>query len=62
MEARQKEVEKNLADPDIFRDQERSVPLLAEYKNLREKLDGCFLEWEQLQEELERIQSSTSDE
>ena len=62
MEARQKEVEKNLADPDIFRDQERSVPLLAEYKNLREKLDGCFLEWEELQEELERIQSSTSDE
>ena len=57
MEARQKEVEKDLADPDIFRDQERSIPLLAEYKNLREKLEACFLEWEALQEELEKIQS-----
>ena len=58
METRQKEVEKDLADPDIFRDQERSIPLLSEYKNLREKLEACFLEWEGLQEELEKIQSS----
>ncbi len=58
METRQKEVEKDLADPDIFRDQERSIPLLSEYKNLREKLEACFLEWEGLQEKLEKIQSS----
>ncbi len=58
METRQKEVEQNLADPDIFRDQERSVPLLAEYKTLREKLEDSFLEWEGLQEKLERMQNS----
>ncbi len=58
METRQKEVEKDLADPDIFQDQERSVPLLAEYKNLREELDTSFLEWEKLQEKLELAKSS----
>jgi ATP-binding cassette subfamily F protein 3 len=57
METRQKEVEKDLANPDIFQDQERSVPLLAEYKNLREELDTSFLEWEKLQEKLELAQS-----
>ena len=58
MESRQKAVEKDLADPDIFKNQERSVPLLAEYKSLREKLDASFLEWEELHENLEKIQTS----
>ena len=58
MEKRQKEVEKDLADPDVFQNRERSIPLLSEYKNLKEKLDQSFLEWEKLQEKLELAQNS----
>ena len=58
MESRQKAVETDLADPDILRIRTKSVPLLAEYKALREKLDASFLEWEAFHEELEKIQNS----
>jgi len=53
LEARQGEVEKILADPDIFGDKERSVPLLTEYKDIREELDKLLFKWEKDQERLE---------
>ena len=40
-------LEKTLADPDFFSDKNRSVPLLSEYKTVREELDGLLLQWEQ---------------
>ncbi|HDZ23709.1 MAG TPA: ABC transporter ATP-binding protein, partial [Desulfobacteraceae bacterium] len=39
LESTQKEIEKILADPEIFRDKDRSVPMLNEYSHIREKLD-----------------------
>jgi ATP-binding cassette subfamily F protein 3 len=53
LEARKEEVEKILADPDIFGDKERSVPLLTEYKDIREELDKLLLKWEKDQDRLE---------
>jgi len=55
LEARQGEVEKILADPDIFGDKERSVPLLTEYKDIREELDKLLFKWEKDQDRLEAV-------
>lgn len=57
LEVRQEEVEKLLADPDIFSDKNRSVPLLNEYKALRDDLDALLLKWEQRQDQLEATRS-----
>jgi len=55
LESRQKAVEKALADPDVFGDKEISVPLLTEYRDIREELDRLLLEWEKDQERLESV-------
>jgi len=52
-EVRQKELEKLLADPNIFGDKNRGVPLLSEYKELKKKQDELLLKWEQSQDKLE---------
>ena len=53
LESRQKENEKILADPEIFRDKDRSVPLINEYNDIRAELDQLLSDWEQRQGELE---------
>ena len=55
LEARKETIEKTLADPELFSDKNRSVPLLSEYKALREELDALLLKWEQDQDKLEAI-------
>ena len=47
LEDRKKSIEKTLADPDLFSDKNKSVPLLSEYKVLREELDDLLSKWEQ---------------
>jgi ATP-binding cassette, subfamily F, member 3 len=53
LESTQKEIEKMLADPEIFRDKDRSVPLLNEYGHVRKELDQLLSDWEKRQGELE---------
>jgi ATP-binding cassette subfamily F protein 3 len=53
LEERQDLLEKTLAEPDLFSDKSKSVPLLSEYKSVREELDELLLKWEQRQDELE---------
>ena len=53
LETRQKELETLLANPDIFADKGQSVPLLNEYRELREKLHELMGRWEFGQGELE---------
>jgi len=53
LEERLEELEKTLAEPDLFSDKSRSVPLLNEYKAVREELDELLLKWEQSQDKLE---------
>ena len=48
-------IEKTLADPEFFSDKNRSVPLLSEYKTVREELDGLLLKWEQDLSRLETV-------
>jgi ATP-binding cassette subfamily F protein 3 len=46
LETRQKEVENLLADPKIFEDGTKSVPLLSEYKEVTTKLEIQLEKWE----------------
>ncbi len=53
LEARQAELEKLLADVKVFRDKDKSIPLLNEYRDVREELDDLLAAWEKQQVELE---------
>ena len=53
LETRQGELEKVLADPDLFSDKERSVPLMKEYKKVREEQERLLVQWEKCQTKLE---------
>jgi ATP-binding cassette subfamily F protein 3 len=53
LETRQKDVEKLLADPELFSDTQRSVPLMKEYKEIRETQEDLLQRWEALQWRLE---------
>ena len=53
IEKRRTEVEQLLADPEVFKDKSRSVPLLNEYGAIRKKLDELMSRWEYQQQELE---------
>jgi protein subunit release factor A len=53
LEDRQGELEKLLAEPDIFSDNSRGVPLLREYKALEEEQNELLVKWEKSQEKLE---------
>jgi ATP-binding cassette subfamily F protein 3 len=53
MERRKTELEQLLADPDFFKDKNKSVPLLNEYGDIRKKLDELMGRWEYHQELLE---------
>ena len=53
LEKREKELGKILADPDIFRDKKRGVPLLKEYGEVKGKMEELMRRWEYKQKELE---------
>ncbi|MBW1768728.1 MAG: ATP-binding cassette domain-containing protein [Deltaproteobacteria bacterium] len=53
LEKREKELGKILADPDIFRDKKRGVPLLKEYGEVKGKMEELMRRWEYNQDELE---------
>jgi len=52
-ESRQKDLENALADPEVFKDSEKSVRLINEYHDVKEELDTLIQKWEQCQERLE---------
>jgi ATP-binding cassette subfamily F protein 3 len=52
-EKRKAELEKELADPEVFKDKDRCVPLLNEYDGVRKKLDELIARWEYQHLELE---------
>ncbi|MFH1349349.1 MAG: ABC-F family ATP-binding cassette domain-containing protein [Pseudomonadota bacterium] len=52
LEKRQSDLEKILADPEIFRDKNRSIPLLKEYGGIKAKLEELMLRWEYKHDEL----------
>jgi ATP-binding cassette, subfamily F, member 3 len=57
LETRQKGLEQELADPGLFRDESRSVPLLKEYERLKCELEDLMEDWEKTQEKIESARS-----
>ena len=55
LEARENEISELLADPELFKDSSKSVPLLNEYKKLKQNLDDSFAEWEKSQTKMEEL-------
>jgi ATP-binding cassette subfamily F protein 3 len=53
LELREKNLGKRLADPKIFKDTKKSVPLINEYNDVKEKLESSLLKWEHCQDQLE---------
>jgi ATP-binding cassette subfamily F protein 3 len=53
LESRQKNIETTLSDVTIFKDEEKSVPLLNEYHRVREDLNALLIHWEDCQVKLE---------
>ena len=53
LEKGKKCLEERLADPDIFKDKETSLPLLNEYNGLKERLEGLLARWEYQQDQLD---------
>ena len=57
LETEKKSAESQLADPAVFADQARSVPLVNQYRAAEKKLEELYSRWEQKQEELAREES-----
>jgi ATP-binding cassette subfamily F protein 3 len=58
LEERQKKLEQMLADPDFFKDKQKSVPVLNEYNEVRHAVDALLAKWEAGQSELESIKAN----
>ncbi|MBN1847907.1 MAG: ABC-F family ATP-binding cassette domain-containing protein [Deltaproteobacteria bacterium] len=61
LENREKKISEILSDPDIFKDNTKSVPLLSEYREIRQELEESMREWEEKQHEMEKIQDELRD-
>ncbi len=57
LERREKELGTMLTDQDIFRDEKKSLPLLHEYNEVREKLKELMQRWEYHQDQLESVRN-----
>jgi ATP-binding cassette subfamily F protein 3 len=55
LEEREREISGLLADPELFKDKDKSIPLLNEYRGLREEIEKALLEWEEDQNRLKEI-------
>ena len=57
LEARELALSAELADPALYSDKERSLPLLTEHGELRRKLGELMSRWEHAQEEFDRAKA-----
>jgi len=57
LEAAQKERSELLAQPDVYADKERSTKLLEEFRTVQPELEKLTARWEQVQLELEELNS-----
>ncbi len=53
LEEREKEISGILVDPEIFKDKDKSLPLLDEYGHIKKDLEVLLLRWEKEQNQLE---------
>lgn len=57
LESREKELATILTDQDIFRDEKKSLPLLKEYNEVRDKIKELMQRWEYHQDRLESVKN-----
>ncbi|NLA76021.1 MAG: hypothetical protein GX846_11230, partial [Deltaproteobacteria bacterium] len=55
LEEREKEISGMLTDPELFKDSSKSVPLLNEFKKLKQALEDSISEWENAQTRMEEL-------
>jgi ATP-binding cassette subfamily F protein 3 len=55
LEAEQKRIEPQLADPAIYQDFARAQPLLDGFRSNKEELERLYADWEAQQEQLARV-------
>jgi ATP-binding cassette subfamily F protein 3 len=55
LEKKKEDLEQRLSDPGLFKDKNRSLPLLNEHDGVRKKLDELMRRWEYKQKELESL-------
>jgi len=53
LESRQRELERELNDPEAFKDTHKSVPLINEYNAVKRKMDDLLAQWEKRHAQLE---------
>jgi ATP-binding cassette, subfamily F, member 3 len=58
LETRKSELEKLLADPDLYRDQDGFAERSKEHKEVERRLERCYRQWEKAQAGIEEIESS----
>jgi ATP-binding cassette subfamily F protein 3 len=58
LETREAELSEQLADPELYNDKDRSVPLLKEHGEVRSKLEELMGRWEHAQEELDSVRAA----
>jgi ATP-binding cassette subfamily F protein 3 len=58
LESRQKELEGLLADPEIFKDNAKSVPMINEYQQVRQAVEDKLVKWEECHDKLSAAEAS----
>jgi len=62
LETRKTQLEQAMADPELYKDQDRFAELSNEYASLDRKLKRSYADWEQAQAKMEEIESRYTDE
>jgi len=57
LEAREKEIGALLSDPSVYHEKSKSVPLLDEYRRIKDELEDTIKKWEEGHSELDTIKS-----
>ncbi len=57
LEEQKAEIENNLADEATYRDEEKAKTLTQQYREVSDKLDSVYADWESVQEEIEKIET-----
>jgi ATP-binding cassette subfamily F protein 3 len=55
LEKREREISASLADPELFKDKDKSIPLLNEYRKTKDNLEESLSRWEKKQSTLEEL-------
>jgi ATP-binding cassette subfamily F protein 3 len=62
LEIRKSELEKRLADPELYQDQESFAETSKEYHDIEHRLKRAMSQWEEAQEQIERIEAEIANE